>query len=114
MASRFYFYTMDGKEIETELSKKGISHCSSAIVEMVDGKWKMKMYETKHGEVFSRDEIGVFERGYQNRDITIRDFEGHEMVLVKHWTANPQYREWFILTELKEGEDLACNVKWEA
>lgn len=114
MASRFYFYSMDGKEINTELSNYNFSFCNSAIVEQVNGKWKKKMYSTPKGELFSRDEIEVFvDRKLNTREITINDFEGHDMVLVKHWAPNPDFTNWFILTSRKEGQDLACNVDFE-
>jgi hypothetical protein len=111
MASRFYFYSMDGKEISTELSNFNFSYASASIAEQVDGKWKTKMYDTSKGKLFSRDEIEVFiDRKLNTREITINDFEGHDMVLVKHWCPNPDMTGWFILTSMKEGQDLACNV----
>lgn len=114
MASRFYFYSMDGKEIETELSNYNFSFCNSSIVEQVGDKWKKKKYDTSKGNLFSRHEIEVFtDRKLNTREVTINDFEGHDMVLVKHWAPNPDFIEWFILTSLEEGQELACNVDFE-
>jgi hypothetical protein len=111
MSSRYYFYTMDGKQIESDLSFKECSSGGSSIAVEENGKWNKKMFETFKGKLWAREEIGIFEsmKTLKERKITIDDFEEKEIV-VKFWCVNKNAREWFVLTKMEENEKLACDV----
>ena len=114
MSVRFYFYTLDGQEIESDVSNMVGSSAGACIaVKNVSGDWVKKMFDTSKGQLFARTEIGVFKgRDYSERKITIDDFPGHNELLVKNWS--PVGSEWFILTSMKPGEELACNVPFKS
>jgi len=110
---RFYFYTVDGQPIETNLSNLPMSGCYASIVVKVEGVWKKKLWKTKKGKtLFGRTEIRVFKShsSYDSISITADTF-GHDTVIVKEWS--PVETEWFVLTRLQEGESYADRVIFE-
>lgn len=111
MASRFYFYTLEGKEINSKWSNKAFASCGACLAIKQGNDWVKNMAQTIRGEVITREEIGVFINDqYETKKITIEDFEGFEVVLVKKWAVNPSAQEWFLLRARHEHEQLACDV----
>lgn len=112
MSSRFYFYTVDGKEIESNLSNYEFSSGGACIAIKADnGKYDKKMFNTFKGKLWAREDIGIFESmsTLKERIITIDDFK-EDVLVVKQWCLNKEAIEWFVLTKREENEELACYV----